>query len=138
MKLKQLVLFAASALSLTLVAGFAGQQPAMAKNAITPTSVRGTWHRTTTKSRYVMILKKQSMTTWRYSKKLHKVVNKRYINPKQLYVNRTKKGFYDIGLKNSDAYSAFKASHYKGKKVLIEHTGFFNKTGSQQLWFRGK
>lgn len=138
MKLKKLFYLAIAAFSFTLFVGLASQQPAMAKSATTPTSLRGAWHRTTTKSRYVMIIKKHSMTGWRYSKTLHKVVNKGYVKPSQLYVQKTKQGFYNIGLKQSDAVQKLKAGHYKGQKVLIEHLGFFDKTGTQQLWFRGK
>ncbi len=137
MKARKLLWTILAALSVTHFLGIASQ-PAMAKNGTTPVALRGTWHSTTSKSRYVMKITKHSMSGYRYSKKLHRTVNHSTVTGSHLYSHYIGKGYYEIGIAESDAVSDFKPMHYHGKKVLYEHLGYFNYGHRHQIWYRGK
>lgn len=137
MKSRKLLWLILAALSFTLFLSI-NSQPAMAKNGTAPVALRGTWHSTTSKSRYVMIIHKHSMSSYRYSKKLGRIVDRGHVSRNRLYSKYVGKGYYEIGLTQTDAVSDLKPMRHHGKKVLYEHLGFFNYGHRHQIWYPGK
>lgn len=138
MKSTKLLWTILATLTFTLFLSITTSQPVMAKNGTTPTALRGTWHSTTSKSRYVIIIHKHSMSGYRYSKKLGRIVDRNHISRSHLYSQYAGNGYYEIGLTQSDAVSDFKPTHYKGQKVLYQHLGYFGYGNRHMIWCRGK
>lgn len=126
-------------LMMLVIGGFLVVSPqiANAKNGTTPTALRGSWYHNTKVHREVMIIKPHLIVYEIYKKHTnHKVKPNTYIGRAHLYSKYVGKGYWQIGLKESDAVSSLKPIKYHGKKVLYQHLGYFGYGHQHILWHR--
>lgn len=132
--MKKVVYFILMALSVGVFL-LASPQIASAKNGTTPTSLRGRWYHNTRTEREVMVVKPHLIVYSTYKKHTnHKVRADNYLNRDRLYSAYAGKGYWEVGLKESDAVSDFKPMKYHGKKILYQHLGFFGYGHRHIIW----